>query len=188
MAESDLPRIERGTVVSLEARPEHAHLVREDAVRELIHEFAAYLPHEIVLHTAAGPETITRRRFPWNPDARGRQGGSGLCRRAEVTDLCNDLLGFSPLDWIDLTDPETGLRGVAYLLPHPAGQHGSHHVYADRLLVSDRCESLLPRGRSSPRPWSTPRTFPSPRTVRDCTKVSCCNGPANVSAGRSCPG
>ncbi|GAB78536.1 HSP90 family protein [Austwickia chelonae] len=147
VTESDLPRLERGTVVSLEARPEHAHLVREDTVRELIHEFAAYLPHEIVLHTATGPEQIVRRHFPWQADVRGRPCGSALSRRAEVTDLCNDLLGFSPLDWIDLTDPETGLRGIAYLLPHPAGQHGSHRVYADSMLVGDRCESLLP-------PWA----------------------------------
>ncbi len=57
-----------------------------------------------------------------------------------------ETLGFTPFDVIELTVPEAGLTGVAFVLPtpvNPAARAG-HRVYLKRMLLAESAEGLLP--------------------------------------------
>lgn len=132
-----------GSLVSLRPRPGLAHLLGEAEVRLLIEDFARFLPFRIVLVGRDGEVACAGRRFPWDEAPHP----TSLARRAATADLCDELLGFSPLDSLDLHDPQTGLHGIAYVLPYVADRRGSHRVYSHRMLVGETTSNILP-------PWA----------------------------------
>jgi molecular chaperone HtpG len=131
-------RDEPGTEVRIAPRRGQEDLVAETQVRLLLRAFAAFLPCELVLCGRDGEVPVTGRSFPWED---GRL--TGIPRRAAAADLCQDLLGFSPLDTIELSDPQTGTRGFAYVLPM-ATSRASHRVYGKHMLLSESCDNVLP--------------------------------------------
>ena len=54
------------------------------------------------------------------------------------------MLGFTPLDVVDLSDPAAGVRGQAFVLPHSSAARGTHRLYAKRMLVGDAVPDVLP--------------------------------------------
>ncbi len=134
-AEEDLPA--QGTEVTLEPG-HHPDLLHTDAVRALLTRYAAFLPVDIELVTATGTES-PRREFPWEV-----RHASPADRRSATIALCEDLLGFSPMDQIELADPESGVRGVAFVSPYPGMHRGAHRVYARHMLVNESADSVLP--------------------------------------------
>lgn len=128
-----------GTEVLLTPLRGHADLLRTDAVRAIVREAASFLPVEIVLVTERGEEVVSREAFPWErPDL------TGVSRRAAAMELCEDLLGFSPLDVVELSDAESGTRGFAFVLPQATVQRGVHRLYSKRMLVSAEESQVLP--------------------------------------------
>ncbi|MFB7252472.1 HSP90 family protein [Microbacterium sp. NPDC056234] len=131
--DEDLPI---GTSVHLIPRFDADDLLRPAAVRELATVFGEFLPVRVVLETSAGDEEITRPA-PFldarsDPDAAVQYG--------------RDLLGASPLDAIELTEPATGTRGLAYVLPFapPPGSRQATRMYLGRMLLSERADDVLP--------------------------------------------
>ena len=128
------PRAEPGTDVALRPRGSAAELLAADVVERLAATYAAYLPLDLVVETASGPVTVAGRRFPWE-DGSGRDAALALGER---------VLGARPIDVVDLADPAAGVRGQAFVLPHPTAARGAHRLYAKRMLVGESVPDVLP--------------------------------------------
>ena len=131
--DDDLPI---GTSVHLVPRFDADELLRPAAVHELATTFGEFLPVRITVDTRGGDVDITRAapflEASADPDAAVRYG--------------RDLLGAAPLDVIELTEPATGTRGLAYVLPFapPPGARQATRMYLGRMLLSERVEDVLP--------------------------------------------
>ncbi|MDR6868097.1 molecular chaperone HtpG [Microbacterium resistens] len=132
--DEDLPI---GTSVHLTPRFDQDDLLRADAVRELARTFGEFLPVDVRLDVEQGTPAALTRPAPFlspkeDPEAALRYG--------------RDLLGAAPLDMIELSEPATGTRGVAYVLPFaPApGARQATRVYLGRMLLSERADDVLP--------------------------------------------
>lgn len=133
VAPAPQPRTEPGTDVALRPRGSAADLLGADVVERLAASYASYLPLDLVVETAAGPVTAAGRRFPW-------EGGG----RDAALSLGESVVGARPLDVVDLSDPVSGVRGQAFVLPHPTGTRGGHRLYAKRMLVGESVPDVLP--------------------------------------------
>jgi len=131
--DEDLPI---GTSVHLVPRFDAGDLLRADAVRELTTTFAEFLPTTVLLELPGGDVQITHeapfldpRKDPAATAAYGRE-----------------IIGSAPLDVIELTEPATGTRGVAYVLPYapPPGARQATRMYLGRMLLSERADDVLP--------------------------------------------
>ncbi len=131
--DDDLPI---GTSVHLVPRFDADELLRPAAVRELATTFGEFLPIRVTVDSSNG-ETDVTRSAPFldaaeHPDDALRYG--------------RDLLGAAPLDVIELTEPATGTRGLAYVLPYapPPGARQATRMYLGRMLLSERVDDALP--------------------------------------------
>lgn len=139
MGPATATRDEPGTTVVLRPRSgADRALLSRDVVRTLLEDFADYLPAEITLAARDGDAIVGGRTFPWD----GTQ--VGVERRAAGIALAERHLGFTPLDLVELSDPQSGVRGMAFVVPFAAGSHRSHRVYAKHMLVTDREVGILP--------------------------------------------
>jgi molecular chaperone HtpG len=127
---------EVGTTVTLRPRAGAEHWLTPATVRELASSYAHLLDVEVTV----GGERITEPQAPWevaydDPEV----------RRAALLDYGAKLLGSRPMEVIDLSVPEAGMRGVGFVLASPAqvGQ-GGHRVYLKRMLLSEDASKLVP--------------------------------------------
>ncbi|WP_431805486.1 HSP90 family protein [Microbacterium paraoxydans] len=125
-----------GTSVHLVPRFDADELLRPAAVHELATTFGEFLPVRVTIDTGAGDVDVTREP-PFlspadDPDAAVAYG--------------RDLLGANPLDVIELSEPGTGTRGLAYVLPFapPPGARQATRMYLGRMLLSERVDDVLP--------------------------------------------
>ncbi|NUP33091.1 MAG: HSP90 family protein [Streptomycetaceae bacterium] len=135
-------RPEPGTTVLLAPRRGSEEWFAADRVVALARDFGALLPYDTAVVDDAGtvhPVTDTpavwERGYP-NPDA----------RRAALARYCDDILGFSPLDMIDLDVPLAGVRGTAFVLPSAVSpaMRGKHRVHLKGMLLTESADALLP--------------------------------------------
>jgi molecular chaperone HtpG len=130
-------RDEPGSTVTLRPAPGAAPWLNPDTVPDLARLFGGLLPIEITVDgrpvTAAGP--------PWL-----RAHASAADRHQALLDHGEELFGFTPFAALDLTVPEAGLTGVAYVLPQPANPaaRAGHRVYLKRMLLAESVDALLP--------------------------------------------
>ncbi len=129
---------EPGTEVVLRPRSGEV-LLGAEAVGHLAELYAAYLPVEVHVDLGAGPQRAGGRSFPWQD-----QTLAPADRRVAARQLCLDLLGFEPLDQVELVDPVSGVRGYAFVTPVPAGRRAHHRLYAKQMLVGEAVEGVLP--------------------------------------------
>ncbi|NIG66086.1 HSP90 family protein [Microbacterium sp. Be9] len=125
-----------GTSVHLVPRFDADELLRPAAVHELATTFGEFLPVRVTIDAAAGDIDITRDA-PFLDAAQDPEAAVGYGR---------DLLGASPLDVIELSEPATGTRGLAYVLPFapPPGARQATRMYLGRMLLSERVDDVLP--------------------------------------------
>ncbi|VXB24743.1 HSP90 family protein [Microbacterium sp. 8M] len=125
-----------GTSVHLVPRFDAGDLLRADAVRELATAFAEFLPVTVLLELPGGDIPITHDAPFLDP----RQDP------AAAVAYGRELIGSTPLDVIELTEPATGTRGVAYVLPFapPPGARQATRMYLGRMLLSERTDEVLP--------------------------------------------
>ncbi|KJL48856.1 Chaperone protein HtpG [Microbacterium hydrocarbonoxydans] len=123
-----------GTSVHLVPRFDADELLRPAAVRELATTFGEFLPVRVTIDTPAGEIDITHPApfLSSDPEQAVRYG--------------RELLGASPLDVIELSEPATGTRGLAYVLPFapPPGARQATRMYLGRMLLSERVDDVLP--------------------------------------------
>ncbi|MCS3443882.1 HSP90 family protein [Microbacterium phyllosphaerae] len=131
--DDDLPI---GTSVHLVPRFDADDLLRPAAVRELATTFAEFLPVRVTLDTPNGDVEVTRRA-PFLDAAENID---------DAVQYGRDLLGASPLDAIELSEPATGTRGLAYVLPFapPPGARQATRMYLGRMLLGERVDDVLP--------------------------------------------
>lgn len=134
-------RTEIGTTVTLVPRPGEEHWLTGKTVRELAGLYGSMLP----ITVRVGEETVTTSLAPWER----APGESPAARWARLTTYAEEAFGFSPFDVIELSAPEGGVRGVAFVLPAPANPavRVAHRVYLKQMLLSEGIEGLLP-------PWA----------------------------------
>lgn len=127
---------EVGTTVTLRPRTGAEHWLTPATVRELATSYAHLLDVEVTV----GGERITEPRAPWEVSHDDPE-----VRRAALLDYGAKLLGSRPMEVVDLSVPEAGLRGVGFVLASPAqvGQ-GGHRVYLKRMLLSEDASKLVP--------------------------------------------
>jgi molecular chaperone HtpG len=127
--ETGQDRSEPGTTVTIHARPGEEPWLAEPRVTALARTFGSLLPVTIQV----GQTIVTGRQLPW------QEGG-------ERVRYCQQVLGFTPYEVIELNVPEAGLRGLAFVLPAPASPaaRSGHRVYLKRMLLAEGVEGLLP--------------------------------------------
>ena len=126
-----------GTSVHLVPRFDADDLLRPAAVHELATAFGEFLPVRVTVDAQGGGELDITREPPFlgaadDPDAAVEYG--------------RGLLGAAPLDVIELHEPATGTRGLAYVLPSapPPGARQATRMYLGRMLLSERVDDVLP--------------------------------------------
>jgi molecular chaperone HtpG len=133
----DLPgEVPVGTSVHLHPRFDGTELLSPAAVAELASQFGRYLPVPVRVGPAGGGEVINQ------PAVFADQNASA----AEVNQFGRELLGADPLDSFPLTCPETGSRGLAFVLPFAPspGARQATQLYLGRMLVSTHVDGILP--------------------------------------------
>lgn len=123
-----------GTSVHLSPRFDADELLRPAAVRDLATTFGEFLPVRVTLDVPGGEVDITHPApfLGATPEEAAQYG--------------RELLGSSPLDVIELSEPATGTRGLAYVLPFapPPGARQATRMYLGRMLLSERVDDVLP--------------------------------------------
>lgn len=129
-----------GTTVRLRPRPEMIGWVRPEQVLPLARKYAEFLPAEITVWDANGPQHITRP-YPWRDDFEAHRyrvqqgvsphyGGLGVGKQ---------------FDAIEVDLPDLGLNAVVYIGSLRAKRRapGRDRVYVNDMLVDDSA-SMLP--------------------------------------------
>ncbi|NUP48700.1 MAG: HSP90 family protein, partial [Catenulispora sp.] len=140
LSEAEAPA-EPGTTVTLTPGAGKEFWFQAPRVVELARDYGSLLPYETVLEDEAGyTYRITETPAVWD-----RVYPSPGTRQEALAAYCQDVLGFAPLDVVELDIPLLGVRGAAYILPTagPADQ-GGHRVHLKGMLLSDQARGLLP--------------------------------------------
>jgi molecular chaperone HtpG len=130
-------RDEPGTTVVLRPRPGAEQWLVPSTLLDLVRLYGGFLPVDVVVDG----ERVTGDGPPWlaaHPTSADRQQALG-----EYAERVFDLVPFAT---IDLSVPEAGLTGVAFVLPqqaNPAARAG-HRVYLKRMLLAESVDGLLP--------------------------------------------
>jgi molecular chaperone HtpG len=130
-------RDEVGTTVRLAARPGAQEWFDPRTVRDIAAHFGSMLPFPVTVNG----ERVAGDGLPWERD--GRSTGR---RAADLVGYAQDVLGFTPFDFVELDVPEAGLTGVAYIMGNTANpaRTGAHRVYVKRMLLTEEADRLLP--------------------------------------------
>ena len=131
---SNRPREQQGTTVTLYPRRDAEQWLAGPTVAELARLYGSMLPVRVEVgddHTITAPP-------PWLADPQDRARALRGYAREHV--------GIDPFDMVELSVPEAGLLGVAYILPVPANPlaRGGHRVYLKRMLLTENATDLLP--------------------------------------------
>ena len=134
-------RAQTGTTVTLVPRRGEEHWLAGKAVRELAASYGSMLP----ISVRVGDTVVTDGLAPWETGP----GETVPARQARLRAYAREVFGLTPFDAIELSAPEGGVRGVAFVLPAPANPavRAAHRVYLKRMLLSESVEGLLP-------PWA----------------------------------
>jgi molecular chaperone HtpG len=120
-----------GTTVILRPRRDAEQWLAASMVTMLARQYGALLPVQVLV----GDELITQAP-PWLADNRA------VALRA----YAREYVGIDPFDIVELSVPEAGLVGAAFILPvasNPLAK-GGHRVYLKRMLLSENATGLLP--------------------------------------------
>ncbi|GHJ47325.1 molecular chaperone HtpG [Catellatospora sp. TT07R-123] len=127
---------EVGTTVTLRPRPGAEHWLSPAAVRDLASSYAHLLSVDVTVDQVR----VTEPQAPWEAAYDDPEQ-----RRAALLDYGARVLGSRPMEVIDLSVPEAGLRGVGFVLASPtAVGQGGHRVYLKRMLLNEDTNKLVP--------------------------------------------
>ncbi|MEV4507768.1 HSP90 family protein [Dactylosporangium sp. NPDC049525] len=127
-------RLQVGTTVTLVPRRDTGQWLLRRTVTELATLYGSLLPVTVEV----GDVVITGDGLPWRP--------GGEDRRQRLIAHCQEVFGFTPFDVVELSVPEAGLTGAAFVLPTPANPaaRAGHRVYLKRMLLAEGAEGVLP--------------------------------------------
>jgi molecular chaperone HtpG len=130
-----------GTTVTLVPRRGAERWFAPDRVHALATDYGSLLRYDVTLDAGRGPLPVTNTPPVWD-----REYPSPTGRWNALIDYGTHILGFIPMDVIELDVPLAGVRGVAYVLPAATSpmEKGRHRVYLKGMLLTDSAEGLLP--------------------------------------------
>jgi molecular chaperone HtpG len=131
---------EPGTTVELEARRGEDWLQPKRVV-DLAREYGSLLPVRVTVSDGGTPVAVSDTPPLWE-----REHPTPTARRLALNAYCEQVLGFPPLDVIDLDVPLAGIKGVAFVLPHATSPstRPAHRVHLKRMLLTDTADNLVP--------------------------------------------
>lgn len=131
---------EPGTTVELVARPGEDWLQPKRVV-DLAREYGSLLPVAITVSDGGDPVPVTDAPPLWE-----RAHPTPTARRLALNEYCESVMGFPPLDVIDLDVPLAGIKGVAFVLPHATSPSArpAHRVHLKRMLLTDTADNVVP--------------------------------------------
>jgi len=131
---------EPGTTVELEARRGEDWLQPKRVV-DLAREYGSLLPVRVTVSDGGTPVDVSDTPPLWE-----REHPTPTARRLALNDYCERVLGFPPLDVIDLDVPLAGVKGVAFVVPHATSPstRPAHRVHLKRMLLTDTADNLVP--------------------------------------------
>ncbi|MGW0661389.1 HSP90 family protein [Streptodolium elevatio] len=135
-------RAEPGTTVLLRARRGCEEWFDTERVTQLARDFGALLPYDITVTGADGrPAAVGDTPAVWD-----RTYATPTARHLALARYCEDILGFPPLDVVDLDVPLAGVRGAAFVLPSAVSpaMRGKHRVHLKGMLLTEAADGLLP--------------------------------------------
>lgn len=140
-------RPEQGTTVTLVPRRGAEQWLTAATVTDLARLYGGLLPYSV----SVGEVQVAAGALPWSPSV-GAGGTAATAaaspgaRRARLVEYARQTFGFTPFDVVDLSVPEAGLTGVAFVQPTPVNPavRGGHRVYLKRMLLAEGVEGLLP--------------------------------------------
>jgi molecular chaperone HtpG len=141
----DAARPEPGTTVYLAPRDGAQRWFAPGLVADLARDYGGLLPGDVTVESAQGRVQVTGPRPPWEQPA-AEAGVSEAGRRAALLAYGEELLGFRPLDVMELEVPLVGVKGAGFVLPQAANPAdvSRHRVYLKGMLLSDATAGLLP--------------------------------------------
>ncbi|MFI9394637.1 HSP90 family protein [Streptomyces bauhiniae] len=131
-----------GTTVTLTPRTDAAEWTAPAQVRSLARHFGSLLRHPVTFDDgSSGPAPVNPEPAPW-----ARTHSTPGARSRALAAYGEEVLGFTPLDTIELDLPAVGLKGIACVLPDtvPAGRRHGHRVHVKGMLLSEQAEEILP--------------------------------------------
>ncbi|MFI2645718.1 HSP90 family protein [Streptomyces sp. NPDC018610] len=136
-------RLRPGTTVTLTPRADATEWTAPTRVHALAAHFGSLLRHPVTFDDGRdGPA------LPVNPDPApwARTYPTPGTRSRALAAYGEDVLGFKPLDTIELDLPAVGLKGIACVLSEavPAGRRHGHRVHVKGMLLSEQAEEILP--------------------------------------------
>lgn len=130
-----------GTTVYLTPRVGAESWFAPDRVLELVRDFGSLLPYEVIVDSGDAVVPATDGPPVWRRDY-----ASKAERRIALLHYGEQVLGFAPLDVIELDAELAGVSGVAYVLSQPGNpaESSAHRVYLKGMLLGDAVRGLLP--------------------------------------------
>ncbi|MGA5731858.1 HSP90 family protein [Streptomyces seoulensis] len=131
-----------GTTVTLTPRADAAEWTAPAQVRSLAGHFGSLLRHPVTFDDGRSrPAPVNPEPAPW-----ARTHPTPGARSRALAGYAEEVLGFTPLDTIELDLPAVGLKGIACVLPDtvPAGRRHGHRVYVKGMLLSEQADEILP--------------------------------------------
>ncbi|MFF3226284.1 HSP90 family protein [Nocardia suismassiliense] len=132
---------EPGTTVHLTPRVGAESWFGPRRVIELAREYGSLLPYAVTVESDGVIVPVTDGPAVWH-----REYPSVVERRAALLEFGERVLGFAPLDVIDLDAELAGVSGVAYVLAQPGNpaESSAHRVYLKGMLLGDAVRGVLP--------------------------------------------
>ncbi len=129
-----------GTRVYIRAKEDCTEHFERDALTETARKYAEMLPWSIVVAAGDGYEAqINRGIRPWDITSDGPDD-------IRLEDLCQQQLGFRPLDSFPIRIEAGEIRGFAFIRPERGDAwNGSCRLYAKGMFVSEHVHGLMPR-------------------------------------------
>ncbi|MFD3415378.1 HSP90 family protein [Streptomyces cyaneofuscatus] len=133
-----------GTTVTLTPRSDTGEWTRPAQVHALGRHFGSLLRHPVTFsdgRAGAPAVSVNPEPAPW-----ARTFPTPGSRSRALTAYAEEVLGFAPLDTIELDLPAVGLKGIACVLPEavPAGRRHGHRVHVKGMLLSEQADEILP--------------------------------------------
>jgi molecular chaperone HtpG len=130
-----------GTKVFLRARVAAGEYFKSEYIRHHLENFGGFLQPRLDFIQGSERVTLNAERAPWDeldlPPA---------AWRSRCLDYGEKLFNVRFLDCFMLAVPETGIQGIAFVLPESPSlaARRSDRVYLKRMLLSERADGLLP--------------------------------------------
>lgn len=134
-------QFETGTRVFLKAKPEMEAYFKIEKVKELVAQYANFLPYPIyVSDNGKKPAKANQAKFPWELKYQSDEE-----KKEALLEFASDFFEEPFIDCIPLKAASSGTEGYAFISARSQGiAQQKHTVYLHRMLISGKAANVLP--------------------------------------------